>query len=156
MPWTQLSHKIAFHNHLEEFLLLKRDNLYPLKYPPWSFALGKSQINLNYYVRALINISSVQSLSYVQLFVIPRTAACQASMSITNSWSFLKLMSIKSMMPTNQLILCHPLLLLPTIFPRTGSFPMSPFFTSGGQSIGVSTSAISPSSEYSGLIFFFF
>jgi len=64
-----------------------------------------------------IQFSSVQSLSHVQLFATPWTAACQASLSITNSRSLLKLMSIESVMPSNHLILCHPLLLLPSIFP---------------------------------------
>ena len=85
-------------------------------------------------------ISSVQSLSRVQLFLTPWTAARQASLSITNSRSLLKLMSIKSVMPSNHLLLCHPLLLLPS-FPASGSFQMSQFFTSGGQSIRVSASA---------------
>ena len=67
-------------------------------------------------------ISSIQSLSHVQLFVTPWTAAHQASLSITNSWSILKLMSIESVMPSNHLILCHPLLLLPSIFPRIRIF----------------------------------
>ena len=58
----------------------------------------------------------VQSLSHVQLFVIPWTAACQASLSFAFSWSLLKLMSIESVMPSNHLILCHPLLLLPSVF----------------------------------------
>ena len=58
----------------------------------------------------------------VQLFVIPWTLACQASLSTTNSWSLLKLMSIKSVMPFNQFILCHPLLLLPSIFPSIKFF----------------------------------
>ena len=62
-------------------------------------------------------ISSVQVLSRVQLFAAPRTAAYQASLSITNSWSLPKLMSIESVMPSNHLILCRPLLLLPSIFP---------------------------------------
>ena len=62
--------------------------------------------------------SSIQSLSHVWLFVIQWTAAHQASLSITNSWSFLKLMYIKSVMPSNHLILCRPLLLLPSIFPN--------------------------------------
>ena len=89
-------------------------------------------------------LSSVQSLSRVQLFATPWIAAHQASLSITNSWSLLKLMSIESVMPSNHLILCHPLLLLPSIFPSirvSGSFPMSQFFASCGQSIGVSPSA---------------
>ena len=62
-------------------------------------------------------LCSVQSLSRVQLFVTPWTASHQASLSITNSWSLLKLMSIELAMPSNHLILCHPLLLLPSIFP---------------------------------------
>ena len=61
--------------------------------------------------------SPVQSLSCVRLFATPRTAARQASLSITNSWSLLKLMSIESVMPSNHLIRCHPLFLLPSIFP---------------------------------------
>ena len=60
---------------------------------------------------------SVQSLSHIRLFVTPWTAASQASLSITNSWSLLKLMSIEMVMPSNHLILCHSLLLLPSIFP---------------------------------------
>ena len=66
--------------------------------------------------------SSVQSLSRVWLFATPWTAACQASLSITNSRSPPKLMSIESMMPSNRLILCHPLLLLPSVFPRIRVF----------------------------------
>ena len=90
--------------------------------------------------RAVIEFSSVQSLSHVQLFVTPWTAASQASLSITNSWSLLKLMSIESVMPSNYLILCHPLLLPRQSFPASGSFQMSQLFASGGQSIGVSAS----------------
>ena len=67
-------------------------------------------------------ISSVQLLSYVRLFATAWTVACQASLSITNSWSSLKLMSIESMMPSNHFILCHPLLLLPSIFPSIRVF----------------------------------
>ena len=70
----------------------------------------------------------------------PRTAACQASKSSTISWSLLKLMSIESMMPSNHLFLCGPLLLL-QLFPASGSFLMSQHFTSGGQSIAVSALA---------------
>ena len=65
---------------------------------------------------------SVKSLSCVQLFAILWIAACQASLSITNSWSSPKPMSIVSVMPSNHLILCYPLLLLPSIFPTSGSF----------------------------------
>ena len=74
-------------------------------------------------------------------FATPWTAAHQASLSITNSWSPPKTMSIVSMMPSNRLILCHPLLLPLSIFPGIKVFPMSHFFTSGGQSIGLSASA---------------
>ena len=86
-------------------------------------------------------LSSVQSLNCVRLFVTPWTAARQASLSITNARSLLKLMSIKLVIPSNHLILCCPLLLLPSIFPALGSFPVSQFFASGGQSVGVSASA---------------
>ena len=78
---------------------------------------------------------------FIWLFATPWTAAHQASLSITNSWSLLKLMSIESIMPRNHLILCRPLLLPPSIFPASGSFPMSWLFASGSQSIGASFSA---------------
>ena len=84
-------------------------------------------------------LSSVQSLS--RLFVTPWTAACQASLYITYSRSLLKLTSIESVMPTSYHIICCPLLLLPQSLPESGSFPMSQFFTSGGQTIEVSASA---------------
>ena len=86
--------------------------------------------------------SSVQLLSPVQLFATPWIAARKTSLSIANSRSLLKFMSIKPVMPSNHLILCCPLLLLPSILPSTRVlFPMSQFFASGGQSIGVSASA---------------
>ena len=88
---------------------------------------------------------SVQSVSWVWLFATPWTAACQASLSITNSRSLLKLMSIELVMPSNHLILCCPLLLLPSIFPSIRVFSKfsfwSQFFTSGSQSVGISASA---------------
>ena len=80
-------------------------------------------------------ISSVQSLSRVWLFVTQWTAAHQASLSITNFQSLLKLMSIASVMPSNHLILCRPLLPWLQCLPASWSFPMSQFFASGGQSI---------------------
>ena len=72
--------------------------------------------------KTFTHISSVQFLSRVWFFVTPWTAACQASLSITNSQSLLRLMSIESVMPSNHLILCHPLLLLPSIFPSIKVF----------------------------------
>ena len=85
--------------------------------------------------------SSVQSLSLVRLFVTPWFAACQASLSITNSRSSLRLMSIKSVMPSRHLILCRPLLLLPPVLPSIRVLPVSELFAWGGQSIGVSATA---------------
>ena len=89
-----------------------------------------------------------QSLTHVWLFMTPWTAACQASLSTTNTQSLLKLMSIESVTPFNHLILCHPLLLLSS---TSGSFPRSRFFTSKYRSFSFS---ISPSNEYPGLISF--
>ena len=91
-------------------------------------------------LEVFIAFSSVQLLSCVWLFVTPWTTASQGSLSITNSRSSLKLTFIESVMPSNHLILCRPLLLLPSIFPASGSFQMSHFFASDGQSIGVSAS----------------
>ena len=100
--------------------------------------------------------SSAQSLSHVWLLPTPWTAAYQASLSITNSRSLLKLMSIESVMPSNHLILISFSSHLQS-FPASGSFPMSQLLASGGQSIGVSASIslnISISNEHSGLISF--
>ena len=88
-----------------------------------------------------VQFSSVQSLSRVQLFATPWTAAHQASLYITNSLNLPKLMSIESVMPSNNLILCCPFSSRPQSFLASGSFQMSQFFTSGGQSIGLSASA---------------
>ena len=84
--------------------------------------------------------SSVQLHSYVRLFEIPWTAELQASLSITNSQSLLKLMSIESVMPSNYLILCHPLLLLPSIFPSIRVFSNESVLCIRWPSIGVSAS----------------
>ena len=92
-------------------------------------------------LQMVIQFSSVQSLSRVWLFETSWTAAHQASLSITNSWSPPKPMSIESVMPSNHLILYRPLLLQLQSFPASGSFQMSQFFASGGQSVGVSPSA---------------
>ena len=83
----------------------------------------------------------VQSLSRVWLFATPWTAAWQVSLSFTISWSLLKLMSVESMMPSNYLIFCCPLL-LSSMFPSSRSFQISELFTSGGQSIGASGSVL--------------
>ena len=95
--------------------------------------------------------SSVQLLSRVQLFATPWTSACQASLSITNSQRLLKLMSFESVMPSNHLILCCPLLLLPSISPSIRVFSALCMRWPKYWSFSFS---ISPSSEYSGLISF--
>ena len=104
-----------------------------------------------YYV---VIVQSVQSLSRVRLFATPWTAACQASLFITNSQSLLKLMSIESTMPSNHLILCHPLLLLPSIFPSIRVFSDEPVLHIRWPKYCSFSFSISPSNEYSGLISF--
>ena len=99
-------------------------------------------------------VSSVQSLSHVQLFATPWTAAHQTSLSITNSQSLLKLMSIKSVMPSNHLILCHPFLLLPSIFPSIRVFSNESVLCIRWSNYWSFNCSISPSNEYSGLISF--
>ena len=98
--------------------------------------------------------SSVQSLSRVQLFATPWIAACQASLSITNSQSLPKLISIESVMPSNHLILCRPLLLLPSIFPSIRVFSHELALCIEWPKFWSFSFNISPSHEYSGLISF--
>ena len=99
-------------------------------------------------------ISSVQLLSHVQLFVTPWTAAHLASLSITNSWSLLKLMSIELVMPSNHLILCCPLLLPPSILPSIRIFSSESVLHIRWPKYWSFSFSISPSNEYSGLISF--
>ena len=98
--------------------------------------------------------NSVQSLSRVRLFATPWTAACQASLSITNSQSLLRLMSIELVMPSNHLILCHSLLLLPSIFPSIRVFSKEPVLHIRWPNYWSFSFSISPSNEYLGLISF--
>ena len=99
-------------------------------------------------------LNSVQSLSHVRLFATPRTAARQTSLSITNSQSLLKLMSIEFMMPSDHLILCHPLLLLPSVFPSIRVFSNESVAPIRWPKYWSFSFSISPSNEYSGLISF--
>ena len=99
-------------------------------------------------------ISSVQSLSCVQFFATPCTVARQASLSFTISQSLLKLMSIASVMPSNHLILCHPLLLLPSIFPRIRVFSKESVLLIWWPVYWSFSFCTSTSNEYSGLISF--
>ena len=99
-----------------------------------------------------MEFSSVQSLSRVRLFATPWTTACQASLSITNSQSLLKLMSIESVMPYNQLILCQPLLLLLSTFLSIRIFSNESALNIRWLKYQNFSFSISPSNEYSGLI----
>ena len=110
-------------------------------------------MNLNF-SSACCLLSSVQSLSCIRLFATPWTVACRASLSITNSLSFLKVMPIKSVMPSNHLILCHPLLLLPSIFPSIKVFSNESGLRIRWPKHWSFSFSISPSNEYSGLISF--
>ena len=100
-----------------------------------------------------IQFSSVQLLSHVRFFSTPWTAACQASLSITNSWSSLKLMFIESVMPFNHLILCYPLLLLSPIPPSIRVFSSESTLHMRWPKYWSFSLSISPSSEHPGLIF---
>ena len=100
----------------------------------------------------IIRFSSVQSLSLVQLLAILWTASCQASLSITNSWSLLRLMSIKSVMPSNDLILFHSLLLPPSVFPSIRVFSNESVLRIRWPKYWSFSFSISPSNEYPGLI----
>ena len=101
-----------------------------------------------------LQFSSVQSLSRVQLYATSWTAARQASLSIRNSWSLLKLMPIESVMPSNHLILCCPLLLSPSIFPSIGGFSSQSAFRIRWPKYWSFSFSISPSHEHPGLISF--
>ena len=100
-----------------------------------------------------VQFSSVQSLSHLWLFVTPWTAAQQASLLITNSWSLLKLMSIESVISSKNLILCHPLLLPPSVFPSIRGFFSEPALRIRWPKYWRFSFNISPSNEHSGLSF---
>ena len=102
----------------------------------------------------MCQFTSDQLISHVRLFVTPRTAAPQASLSITNSRSLLKLMCIELVMPSNHLILCRPLLLLPSIFPSITVFPKESVLRIRWPKYWSFSFSISPSNEYSGLTSF--
>ena len=99
-------------------------------------------------------LNSVQSLSCVRLFATPWSTACQTSLSITNSWSLPTPMSIESVMPSNHIILCHPLLLLPSIFPSIRVFSNESALHIRWPKYWRFSFSISPSNGFSGLISF--
>ena len=115
----------------------------------WTRNAAKTSIR---FLLSSVQFSSVQSLSRVWLFATPWIAACQASLSITNSRSFPKLMSIELVMPSNHLILCHPLLLLPPILPSIRVFSNELTIRMRWPKYWSFSLSISPSNEHPGLI----
>ena len=123
----------------------------------WELDYYYMQVNCNKCIFILhykYHFNSVQSLSSVQRLATPWTAACQASLSITNSQSLLRLMSIESVMPSDHLILCRPLFLLPSIFPSIRVFSNESVLCVRWPKYWSFSLSISPSNEYSGLISF--
>ena len=108
----------------------------------------------HYWTYTLVQFSSVQSLSHVWLFVTPLIAACQSSLSITNSWISPKLMCIESVMPSSHLILCHPLLLLPPIPPSIRVFSNESTLRMMWPKYWSFSLSISPYNEHPGLVSF--
>ena len=144
-PWPSLSSKGKVQtvaNQGSEGMERKGRNIQETIMQPWGRVL------------VLPQFSSFQLLSHVWFFVTPWTAARQASLSTTNSQSLLKLMHIESVMPSNHLILCHPLLLLPSIFPSIRIFSNESALHIRWPKYWSFSFNISPSNEYSGLISF--
>ena len=139
-PWVEfetIKSKIIFHTKVN-----------------FEWKLLVEQIQSSLYARRIIQLSSVQLLSHVQLFATLWITACQASLSITNSWSLLKLMSIESVMPSSHLILCHSLLLLPPIPPSIRVFSNESALRMRWPKHWSFRFSISPSNEHPGLISF--
>ena len=120
----------------------------------WKRNVKKQFYSQNCQKRWNTSVSSVQSVSHVWLFAIPWTVALQASLSITNSWSLSKLMSVELVMPSNHLILCRPLHLLPSIFPSIRVFSNESVFHIRWPNYRSFRFNISPSNEHPGLISF--
>jgi len=155
VPGRELLPNITGFFFLTPERILNVVNIYQTFALPSSCELSSSPLKLQTSTHFfLAQFSSVQSLSFVQLFVTPWTAACQTSLSITNSQSLLKLMSIESVMPSNHLILCCPLLFLPSIFPSTRVFSKKSVFHIRWSKYWSFSFSISPSNKYSRLISF--
>ena len=126
----------------------------------WEDLLEKGKVTysriLAWRIPWTLQFSSVQSFRRVQLFATSWTPACQASLSITNSWSLPKLMSIESVTPSNHLILCHPLLLLPSIFPSIKIFSNESALRIRWPKYWSFSFNISPSNEHPGLISWYY
>ena len=136
-----------------EFLIFCDEVSFYLLLPPPSFQGDKKESQEYPSCNGhSVQFSSVQLFNFVWLFATPWTAACQASLSITNSRSLFKLMSIESVMPSNHLILCYPLLLSPSIFPSIRVFSNESVICNRWPKNCSFSFSISPSNEYSGLI----
>ena len=121
---------------------------------PYEWKLGEERaLPKGYFLSQPETFSSVQSLNCVQLFVTPQTAACQVSLSITNTWSLLKLMSTESVMPSNHLIRCHPLFFQPSNFPSIRVLSNESVLSIRWPKYQGFNYNISPSNEYAGLTF---
>ena len=144
MQDSKFSSSFSFSMNKIKVLLLLKSFIKRCDYFQWEHYKTSLFLDAFYYLELLgtlivcLKFSSIQLFSCVQLFVTPWAASCRVFLSITTSQSLLKLMSIKLMMPSNHLILFSSCL---QSFPASGSFPMSQFFPSGGQSIGVLASA---------------
>ena len=140
----------------ETVLLIRWPKYWSLSFnlSPSNECSGVSSFRMHWLDHLAIQFSSVQLLSHVLLFATPWTAAPQASLSITNSQSLPKPMSIESAMPSNHLILCRPLLLLPSIFPSIRVFPNVSALYSRWPKYWSFSFNISPSNEQPGLISF--
>ena len=147
LVWIKGIHpgEFLFQTHIHNITL----HCFPAKSKQW-----QSSINGSSLIPALYDFSSVQLLSYARLFATPWTAAHQTSLSITNSRSLLKGMSIESVMPSSHLILCRPLLLQPSIFPSIRVFSNESALCIRWPKYWSFRFNISPSNEYSGLISF--
>ena len=141
------------HNIKNQVTIASNTNLNALETIYWAYELGS--LLGRFYVPYLLFLlfSSVHSLSRVRLFATPWIAARQASLSITNSQGSLRLTSIESVMPSSHLILCGPLLLPPSIFPSIRVFPNESVLPIRWPKYWSFSFSISPSNEYSGLIF---
>ena len=143
--------KVSFHSNPKE---RQCQRVLKLTFIIHALISPASKVMLRVLQAQVHQLSSAQSLSCVQLFATPWTAACQASLSITNSQSLLKLTSMESVMPSNHRILCHPLLLLPSIFPSIGVFSSESVLHIKWPEYWSFSFSISPSNEHSGLILY--
>ena len=151
--WSKMSESEIMIHSIYGNRFISLSSLLPL-FPLWYSLRIPEESYLIVFFPSVGLLGSVQSLGHVLFFVTPWTAARQASLSITNSRSLSKLMSIMSVMPSNHLILCHPLLLLPSVFPSIRVFSDKSVLCIRWPKYWSFSLSISPSNEYSGLVSF--